>query len=501
MCLAKSVGLALLIYSPLVFANWPFASPDPRIGYAEDHLIVKFHQSRAEAFAGVHRTNVLDDLSRELKEPSVEVVDAFPESPAPLNKVDFRRFKFLRLKPPAKPHDIMQRLKNHPLVEYVELDHVGTGGGTVPNDPNYGSQWHLPKIAAPNAWDITTGSSSVIVAVLDTGLNNSDGEFTGRTVAGYDFVNNDSDPADDHGHGTAGAGVIAANANNGVLVAGVDWKCKVMPIKVLDANNSGFYSWWAAGLDWAVAHGCKVANLSGGGGSSDTTLSQSILNAIANGVIFVTITHNDGSGTIRFPGSLTNCITLGATDAQDRRSLFSNYGPQIDLVAPGTNIYTVYYTGGLTYWWGTSFAAPQASGVAALLASLKPNITHEQVQTLLCAGAEDQVGDASDTPGFDNFYGWGRLNAYNTLLLAQTQVTAIRSNNDVTLSWRSPANAASKKPYRIQFANSASGPWTTLGTSSNFTYGATNSSWRDNGSETGGLPALYRFYRLRIVSQ
>jgi subtilisin family serine protease len=198
---------------------------------------------------------------------------------------------------------------------------------------------------------------------------------------------------------------------------------------------------------------------------------------------------------------LTNCITVGATDQQDRRCAFSNYGPQIDLVAPGTNIVTVWYTGGLGNWWGTSFSAPQVSGVAALLASLKPNITHEQVQTLLCAGAEDQVGDANDTAGFDNYYGWGRLNGYNTLLLAQTQATATRSNSQVILSWRSPTNAANKKPYRIEFASIPSGPWTTLTTSSNFTYGVTNTCWRDNGTETGGLPVASRFYRVRIVSQ
>jgi subtilisin family serine protease len=500
MSLAKSAGIALLVYSPFAFATWPFASPDPEKGYAEDHLIIKFYRDRTDTFADNHRTNLLGDLGRELQVPSVEVIEAFPENAVTGGRPDFGRFKFLKVNPPAKPHDIIRRLKGHPLVEYVELDHVGTGGG-IPNDPNYGSQWHLPKIDAPNAWDITTGSSNVIVALLDTGLNNSNGEFTGRTVSGYDFANNDSDPADDFGHGTAAAGVIAANANNSVLGVGVDWKCKLMPVKVLDANNSGFYSWWASGLDWAVAHGCKVANLSAGGASSDTTLRQSILNAIASGVVFVTITHNDGSGTIRFPGNLTNCITVGATDAQDRRSSFSNYGPQIDLVAPGTNICTVFYSGGISYWWGTSLSAPQASGVAALLASLRPNITQEQVQTLLCAGAEDQVGDANDTPGFDNYYGWGRLNAYNTLLLAQTQATAARSNNTVTLSWHSPANVTSKKPYRIDFANSASGPWTTLSASSNFIYGATNTSWKDNGSETGGLPISNRFYRLRIVSQ
>ena len=254
-------------------------------------------------------------------------------------------------------------------------------------------------------------------------------------------------------------------------------------------------------MNWAVSHGCKVLNLSAGGSSSDATLTQAILNAISNNVIFVTITHNDGAGTIRYPGNLTNCITVGATDASDRRTSFSNYGPQIDLVAPGTNIYTVWYSGGLSFWWGTSFSAPQVSGVAGLLAALNPAITHEQVQTLLCAGAEDQLADANDTAGFDNYHGWGRLNAYNTLLLAQTRASATRSNSNTILSWRSPTNAASRQPYRIDYAHAVTGPWTTLNSSTNFTYGTTNTTWKDNGTETGGLPTTNRFYRVKVVRQ
>lgn len=493
--------LALFLFAPVAAAGWPFAPPDPKAHYASDRLIIKFHPLAAQNFAANHKADVLAELTRELNVPGVEVVEAFAESGGVTRPADFSRFKFLKLSPPAQPLEVIRQLTGHPLVDYVEVDHVGQGGATVPTDPSYSSQWHLPKIAMPYAWDLTTGSSNVIVAVLDTGLNNSNGEFTGRTVPGYDFAYNDADPADDFGHGTAVAGVIAANANNGVLVAGVDWKCQVMPVKVLDANNNGLYSWWAAGLDWAVAHGCKVANLSAGGASSSATLTSSIRNAISSGVIFVTITHNDGAGTIRFPGNLTDSITVGATDAQDRRTSFSNYGSQIDLVGPGTNIYTVWYTGGISYSWGTSFSGPQVSGVAALLAALNPSLKQAQVETLLCAGAEDQVGDATDTPGFDNYYGWGRLNAYNTLLLAQTRITATRSNNDVLLSWRSPTNAAGKKPYAIEYATSTAGPWTSVNPSTNFTYGSTNTVWRDNGTETGGVPSPNRFYRVRVVKQ
>lgn len=130
------------------------------------------------------------------------------------------------------------------------------------------------------AWDITHGTTNVIVAVLDSGLTPS-AEFTNRLVAGYNFVSNTTDTTDDHGHGTAVAGVILANANNTNLVAGVDWYCRLMPIKVLDANNTGLYSWWAQGIDFAVTNGAKVINLSAGGSSTSTTLTRTITNAIA----------------------------------------------------------------------------------------------------------------------------------------------------------------------------------------------------------------------------
>jgi subtilisin family serine protease len=223
-------------------------------------------------------------------------------------------------------------------------------------------------------------------------------------------------------------------------------------------------------------------------------LANAISNAIAQGVIFVTITHNDGRGVIRFPGNLSTCITLGATDQQDRRAGFSNYGPQIDLCAPGTNIYTVSLSGTLQFWWGTSFAAPQAAGVCGLLLSLRPNLTHEQARLLLCAGAEDAVGDATDTPGFDNYYGWGRLNAYNSLLLAQTRVDSVQwSNGAPVLSWPSPFNASNRQPYQVDFQDTLNGAWTTIAETNQFAYTTNRTSWTD----TNGV-ATARFYRVRL---
>lgn len=378
----------------------------------------------------------------------------------------------------------------------VELDGAGSGGGT-PSDPSYSLQWHHLAIDSPDAWDRTQGDDSIIVAVLDTGVNTSLPEFSGRIVSGYDYANNDSNPADDHGHGTAVAGAIAANANNGVLVAGVDWKCKLMPVKVLDSSNWGYYSWWAAGVNYAKNNGARVINLSAGGSGSSSILTGAIDSAINDGVVFVTITQNDGVGLISYPGSLTQAITVGATERNDTKSSFSNWGPQIDIVAPGRDIYTVNRNGNLDWWWGTSFAAPQVSGVAALLLSINPALDQNSVAALLVAGAEDQVGDSLDVAGFDNYYGWGRLNAYNSILLAQTLPNiAVLPNRDIRLTWAASPNAEFKNPYKIKWSSNMI-EWNRVD-SPQISYGST-AEWIDDGSETDPPSESFkRFYLIEI---
>jgi subtilisin family serine protease len=414
---------------------------------------------------------------------------------------DLSRFLYLHLAPGMSAPEAVQRTSGHPWVEYAELDGTGTGG-LVPNDPLFGQQWHHNNsvrpgsdIHTPLAWNITQGSSDVLVAVLDTGLTDSLPEFSGRVVPGYNFAYSNNNTADDYGHGTAVAGILCANANNGVLGAGVDWQCRVMPIKVLDQNNYGYYSWWAQGIDYAVSHGVRVLNLSAGGSSSDLTLTLSISNAIASGAIFVTITHNDGAGVIRFPGNLPMCITVGATDQSDRRAGFSNYGPEIDLVAPGTNMVTVGRSGFSETWWGTSFAAPQVAGVCSMLAALRPDLNQDQARALVCAGAEDGVGDANDTPGFDIYYGWGRLNAYNSLLLAQTRIDQafLVAGGGVVLSWPSPPNASNREPYRVATAAALESPWAVQTNTGTFGYTSTRTYWTN---DTLGVPSA--FYRVEI---
>lgn len=447
--------------------------------YSAEHLIVPLEQNTNEK-----------EITSSIIQSGFKVTKPFPEA-------DFL-YAYLDVETPSALFDSFDLLsaKLKRLAD-VELDGAGSGGG-APSDPSYSLQWHHKTIDTPDSWDITQGDRSIIVAVLDTGINTSLSEFSGRIVSGYDYANNDSTPWDDHGHGTAVAGAIAANANNGVLVAGVDWKCKMMPVKVLDSSNWGYYSWWAAGVNYAKNNGARVINLSAGGSGSSSALTSAINKAISDGVIFVTITQNDGIGSVSYPGSLPQSITVGATERNDAKASFSNWGPEIDIVAPGRDIYTVNRYGNLDWWWGTSFAAPQVAGAAALLLSLKPDLEQASVAAFLIAGAEDQVGSSQDVAGFDNYYGWGRLNIYNSILLARTSPSIeVLPNRDIRLTWEPSPNAESKTPYKLKWSSNMV-DWDTI-YSPSISYGST-AEWIDNGSETGASPESLdnRFYMIEI---
>src|SRR5918999_789845 len=167
--------------------------------------------------------------------------------------------------PPGQTDEAMQSLRSEPSVDSVEQDVFVQGLETVPNDPLWPLQWGLRLVGAPRAWDATRGSSAIVIAVLDTGIDRTHPDLAGATVPGRDILDDDSDPADDEGHGTAVAGVIAARTDNGEGHAGMCWACSLMPVKVLDSTGSGSTSTVAAGVVWAVDHGAHLINLSLGG--------------------------------------------------------------------------------------------------------------------------------------------------------------------------------------------------------------------------------------------
>lgn len=348
---------------------------------------------------------------------------------------------------------LVDRFAALPAVELAEPDYIGQGGDVVPDDPRFFDQWGLDQAAdadvdAPEAWATTVGGD-VVIAILDTGIDSDHEDLAGKILPGYDFANNDANPEDDHGHGTNVASISAAITDNATGMAGSCWTCPVMPVKVLDANNSGFYSWWADAIVWATDHGARVINLSAGGTSGSQTLLSGVRYAYDAGVIHVSITHNDNAGSIRYPGRYVETITIGGTDSLDRRaSPFcysaqsgSNYGPEIDIVAPGELILGAATWGGYSSWCGTSQAAPLVAGLVGLVETLYPSVGREEARHLLQSAAEDEVGRVSeDTPGFDIYHGWGRVNMDRTVRGAAASVTLRVDGKSATRVYFDSAN-------------------------------------------------------------
>jgi thermitase len=255
-----------------------------------------------------------------------------------------------------------------PFVEFAEPNFIARAFQVTPNDPRYGSQYALPKISAPTGWTVTTGSSSVVIAIVDTGIDKNHADLNTKFVPGYDFVNNDNDPDDDNGHGTHCAGIAAAVTNNGVGVAGVDWNARLMGVKVLNSSGSGSFSVISNGITWAADNGAKVVSLSLGASSGSSTLESAVNYAWNRNVVVVAAAGNSNTTSPSYPAFYTNCIAVGSTDQNDARSSFSNYGASwVDVAAPGTSILSTYDGNSYATLSGTSMACPAVAGLAGLL--------------------------------------------------------------------------------------------------------------------------------------
>lgn len=253
----------------------------------------------------------------------------------------------------------------------------------TPNDPAWASQWGLRTIAAPAAWTRSTGVATQVIAVLDTGVNPV-ADLSGRILPGIDLVNGDNDPADDHGgrHGTHVATVAAAAGNDGVGVAGVCWSCRVLPVKVLDANGTGYLSTVAAGVVWAADHGATVINLSLGGPSPSIPLQNAIDYANSRGVVVVGAAGNDGTSNPSYPAASAGVIAVAASNSASGLYSWSTRGATwVDVAAPGCNPSTG--TGSPASFCGTSSATPMVAGVVALARSAAPGASSAGVRSAL----------------------------------------------------------------------------------------------------------------------
>lgn len=290
----------------------------------------------------------------------------------------------------------------------------------IPDDPYYGLQWAPKKIHADFAWDITAGNSSVLVATVDTGIDYSHPDLVSNYVPlGYDWVNSDSDPLDDNGHGTHVAGIIAAALNNSIGIAGIA-QVKIMAEKAFNASGWADDVSLARAILDAVDAGAVILNNSWGGNESSYLIYDAIQYAYAHGVLVVAAAGNDHSSTPCYPAAYPEVVSVSATDQYDFLASFSNWGDWIELSAPGVYVYStmptypVYLNPRLSmnydYLDGTSMACPHVSAVAALIWSRYPNATRDWVREQL-----RQSSDDLGYPGRDPYYGFGRVNAYRAV--------------------------------------------------------------------------------------
>ena len=246
------------------------------------------------------------------------------------------------------------------------------------DDPSFPAQWGLPDMHVPDVWDTTTGSSSVTVAVVDTGCDYNHTDLAPQLLTGASFIPGAATAQDDHGHGTHVAGIVAATGNNTQDIAGIAWGCRILPVKVFASGGFASGASIAAGIFYAASR-CQVMNCSIQGRVDDFAARIAVGIAVAQGTLVVAAMGNFGwtESTPSYPAAYPGVFAVGAVDSNHHRSVWSatqssNQGSWIDVAAPGTNIVSLLLTGGVTTKSGTSQAAPHVSGVLALLLSSPP---------------------------------------------------------------------------------------------------------------------------------
>lgn len=354
----------------------------------------------------------------------------------------FTRTYIVKVPPETDLESMIEKLKKDPNVEDVEVDYLATMA-VVPNDHYYQNQWGLPRIKCEEAWELEKGSQDVIIAIVDTGVDQSHPDLVDKLVPGYDMVDvtdldpgegcvwegdidtRDNNPEDENGHGTHCAGIAAASTNNNTGVAGVAWNCKIMSVRAL-ANlrcpdyetGSGSLTDIADGIIWAADHNANVISMSLSAIVPDyapppTVLKDAIDYANSRGCVLVAAMGNDGVNPEEYdcyvyPAKHSKVIAVGAIDRNNRRADFSNYGDYEHVMAPGVDIRSTYIGSGYADLDGTSMATPFVAGLAALIKSADPHLSPEEIIDRIRQTAASQSE-------YNMEYGHGIVNAYSAL--------------------------------------------------------------------------------------
>ncbi len=371
--------------------------------------------------------------------------------------------------PAAEKAQALSLLRRQPGVAYAEPDRVVHAYAVTIDDPYSNSYlWPLANPYFPDAWSLTTGDPGVVVAVLDSGVQ-ADHPDLGTLVPGYDFVNNDNDPADDEGHGTEVTGVIAAQGNNGIGIAGACWRCKIMPVKVLDSSGAGTDAGVAEGIVWAANNGADVINLSLGGAGASQTLANAVSYAQGKDVVVVAAAGNDGENALNYPAAYSGVISVGAVNSSNSRYDWSNYGSWVMVDAPGCTYSTSPIS---TYvgFCGTSTATPFVSGLAALARSYNPSASASSVVSAIEQSAHLLTAG----------------NSVHGLIDAACTLQSITSVSSCVVASFSASALSGTAPLNVGFTNSS-----TNATSYTWSFGDGTSSTAYSPTHTFTTPGSY----------
>lgn len=386
--------------------------------YASNRIVVKFKPMISEQAAAAVVQATESQIIKKISQLNIFIIKTPQEIPV---------------------EEMLYTFERNPDVEYAELDYK-TYITVTPNDILFEYQYSLSNqgqaigipgspqgknsadIKATAGWEETKGLEDVIIAVIDTGVDLKHPDLINKLYSdGYDFVNDDDEADDDHGHGTHVAGIAAAETDNNEGIAGVAWNCKILPVKVMDAQGEGYYSWMISGIDYAVQQGADVINLSLGGDVDSANLKNILKAAYENDIIVVASAGNDNNPVL-YPAAYDEyCLAVAASDYDDLRPEWSNFGPEVDVAAPGVRILSCVPT----WFWGpdslpyafstgTSMAAPHAAGLAALIKGIKTWLSPSDIMNIIRYTSDDI--NQGEHPGKDDYIGYGRVNMEKALV-------------------------------------------------------------------------------------
>lgn len=414
----------------------PVWGPDVYGGYDTSHVIVqiapdfvpawKLEQGAAVGFGVAQVDQVLAQWHVQSIAPATPGGFANPQSAA---RIGLDRYFRINVPQGTDTPALADTLRQfHDVFTVAEIAGVGGVADTIPNDTFFNNLWGMHNtgqfisacgsgtpdadIDAPAAWDIFTGTSDVILAVIDSGVDNHV-DLAGKILPGHNSVNGSTDVSDTCQHGTHVAGTAGANGNNALGVVGVSWGVLIQPVKVL-TGCFGNTTDCANGIIWAVDNGADIGTMSLQYYTFSSFFEDSTEYAHDNGVLLVAATGNTAApGTIAWPAKFPLVLAVGATNNQDAHAWFSNTGAEIDVSAPGECVYSSLGTSSYAYYDGTSMATPHVSGLASLIWSFNRTLTHDDVAQIIKDTCDDK-----GAVGWDTTFGWGRINAHEAMMAA-----------------------------------------------------------------------------------